>query len=86
MVVALGFLVEDCFTVDDEAASALGDAAGFERQSSWSRPRPTAFASSHWIDGDFFVGIGGPAEQLSTDEGFTALGVAVDGVESTLSN
>jgi hypothetical protein len=39
-----------------------------------------------WVDGDFFVGVSGTTEQLSTDEGFEALSAAVDGVESTLSN
>ena len=37
-----------------------------------------------WVDGDFTVGISGPTDQLTPDEGFAALSAAVDGVESTL--
>lgn len=37
-----------------------------------------------WIEDDFLIGVGGPADQLSEEEGFAALSAAVEGVESTL--
>jgi hypothetical protein len=149
-----GFLVKECFSVDDDAAAAIGEAAGFELtfgDSNFLRgvpdeeeslgcsvdadgdERPTivmvttgttlaepdqflerllrategvtevegdapgldpesvvateadGISQFAWVDNDFFVGIGGPSEQLSTEEGFAALSATVDGVESTLS-
>lgn len=37
-----------------------------------------------WVQDDFFVGVGGPTNVRSSDEGFAALDAAVAGVERTL--
>ncbi len=68
---------------NEEATEIEGEAEGLDPASVLAIDGD-GISQYAWVQDDFFVGVGGPTDKLSSEEGFAALSAAVDGVDTTL--